>query len=419
MKSKIGSLLLAFVVSFALWVYVITVVSPDSDVTIDGISVELQGENVLQERGLMIVDNETPTVTLQLIGNRSDLNKLNKSNISILVDVTKIDAAGTMNAVYDVRFPGDIPDNAITIHSQDPGTVRLRVEERVAKEVPVVVQFQGEVPENYLKKKESVDYPKIPIVGAKSVVDSVDKAVVNVDVTDQKATFQTDELEYILCDKDGNQIESDLLTVDITRVRVTVPIVYVKEVELVASVTAGNGASEKNITVETFPKTIQVSGPESILASLNSLTLVDVIDLGDYVDQEMVVTKPIEFVLPPQVINETSEGNTATVKIMFSDVTTKEIKIPTKDLEEWNNLSKNYKVEPVEEEITIKIRGSKDIVEKITEEDFTVTISKNSINSKTEILTMSITLSADYADVDEIFILESPEEIAVKVSSKN
>ena len=82
-------------------------------------------------------------------------------------------------------------------------------------------------------------------------------------------------------------------------------------------------------------------------------------------------------------------------------------------------MSKNYKVEPVEEEITIKIRGSKDIVEKITEEDFTVTISKNSINSKTEILTMSITLSADYADVDEIFILESPEEIAVKVSSKN
>ena len=41
MKSKIGSLLLAFVVSFALWIYVITVVSPDSDATINGIAVEL------------------------------------------------------------------------------------------------------------------------------------------------------------------------------------------------------------------------------------------------------------------------------------------------------------------------------------------------------------------------------------------
>lgn len=418
MKSKIGSLLLAFVVSFALWIYVITVVSPDSDATINGIAVELQGENVLQERGLMIVSNETPTVSLQLNGNRSDLSKLNKSNISVIVDVTKIDAAGVKNASYDVRYPGDIPDNAITILSQDPGTVRLRVEERIAKEVPVVVKFQGQVPENYLQKKESVDYPTIPIVGAKSVVDTITQAVVNVDVTDQKATFQTDELEYDLCDKDGNKVESDLLTVDITRVRVTVPIVFVKEVNIEATVSAGNGASEKNITIETFPKSIQVSGPESILSSLNALTLVDVVDLSEYVDQDMVVTKPIEFVLPPQVINETTEGNTATVKILFTDVTTAEIKIPTKDLEDWGSLAKSYDVEPVDKEITVKIRGSKDIVEKITAEDFVATISKNNISTKTEMLAMSITFAGDYANVAEIFILESPEEIAVEVTSK-
>lgn len=418
MKSKIGSLLLAFVVSFALWIYVITVVSPDSDATINGIAVELQGENVLQERGLMIVSNETPTVSLQLNGNRSDLSKLNKSNISVIVDVTKIDAAGVKNASYDVRYPGDIPDNAITILSQDPGTVRLRVEERIAKEVPVVVKFQGQVPENYLQKKESVDYPTIPIVGAKSVVDTITQAVVNVDVTDQKATFQTDELEYDLCDKDGNKVESDLLTVDITRVRVTVPIVFVKEVNIEATVSAGNGASEKNITIETFPKSIQVSGPESILSSLNALTLVDVVDLSEYVDQDMVVTKPIEFVLPPQVINETTEGNTATVKILFTDVTTAEIKIPTKDLEDWGSLAKSYDVEPVDKEITVKIRGSKDIVEKITAEDFVATISKNNISTKTEMLAMSITFVGDYANVAEIFILESPEEIAVEVTQK-
>lgn len=418
MKSKIGSLLLAFVVSFALWIYVITVVSPDSDATINGIAVELQGENVLQERGLMIVSNETPTVSLQLNGNRSDLSKLNKSNISVIVDVTKIDAAGVKNASYDVRYPGDIPDNAITILSQDPGTVRLRVEERIAKEVPVVVKFQGQVSENYLQKKESVDYPTIPIVGAKSVVDTITQAVVNVDVTDQKATFQTDELEYDLCDKDGNKVESDLLTVDITRVRVTVPIVFVKEVNIEATVSAGNGASEKNITIETFPKSIQVSGPESILSSLNALTLVDVVDLSEYVDQDMVVTKPIEFVLPPQVINETTEGNTATVKILFTDVSTAEIKIPTKDLEDWGSLAKSYDVEPLDKEITVKIRGSKDIVEKITAEDFVATISKNNISTKTEMLAMSITFAGDYANVAEIFILESPEEIAVEVTKK-
>ena len=418
MKSKIGSILLAFLVAFALWIYVITVVSPDSDATITGIPVELQGEGVLQERGLMIVSNETPTVTLQLKGNRNDLNKLNRSNITITVDVTKIDSAGMMNAAYSIRYPGDVPDNSITAHSQDPGTVLLKVEKRISKEVPVVVEFQGSVPENYLQKKETVDYPMIPIVGAKSVVDSITEAVVKVDVTDQKATFQTDELEYSLCDKDGRVVESDLLTVDITRVRVTVPVVMVKEVELKADILAGNGASEKNITTEISPQTIKISGPENIISNLNAITLVDVIDLGEYLNTDSFTTDPIEFVLPPQVINETSETNTATVKVTFTDVIEKEIKLPTKDLEDWDNLSKNFKVSPTEKEIIVKVRGSKELVDNITAADFVATISKNNIKTGTEILTMSITLSETYADVDELCILESPEELAVKVTGK-
>ncbi len=418
MKNKIGSLLLAFLVAFALWIYVITVVSPDSDATITGIPVELQGESVLQERGLMIVANETPTVTLQVKGNRNDLNKLNRSNITITVDVTKIDSAGTMNAAYNIRYPGDVPDNAITTHSQDPGTVLLRVEERIAKEVPVVVKFQGAVPENYLQKKETVDYPMIPIVGAKSVVDTITQAVVNVDVSGQKATFQTDELEYDLCDATGKKVESNLITVDITHVRVTVPVVLVKEVKLEADILAGNGASEKNTTVEISPKSIQISGPESIISNLNAITLVDVIDLGEYLDGESFTTDPIEFVLPPQVTNETTDTNTATVKVSFTDVVIRELKIPTKDLEDWDNLSKNYNVDPKEKEITVKIRGSKEYVDQITAADFVATISKNNINTNTEILTMSLTLSADYAEVEELCILESPEELAVTVSRK-
>ena len=258
----------------------------------------------------------------------------------------------------------------------------------------------------------------IPIVGAKSVVDSITQAVVSVDVSGQKATFQTDELEYDLCDKDGKKIESNLLTVDITRVRVTVPIVLVKEVKLEADILAGNGASEKNVTTEIFPQSIKISGPENIISNLNAITLVDVIDLGEYLDSESFTTDPIEFVLPPQVTNETSETNTATVKVSFTDVVEKEIKLPTKDLEDWDNLSRNYKVTPQDREIVVKVRGSKELVEQITAEDFVATISKNNINIYTEILTMSITLSADYAEVEELCIMESPEELAVTVSSK-
>ena len=71
MKSKFWRVALSVAISLVLWMYVISVVSPESDETFYDIPVSYQND-VLDERGLMIV-SETPTVTLHLKGNRSDL----------------------------------------------------------------------------------------------------------------------------------------------------------------------------------------------------------------------------------------------------------------------------------------------------------------------------------------------------------
>jgi hypothetical protein len=83
MKSKILTGLLSIVVSFGLWLYVVTVVSPNFDQKYTDIPVVTQGEALLQDRGLMVTSNETPMVSLHLEGNRADLNKLNSSNITV------------------------------------------------------------------------------------------------------------------------------------------------------------------------------------------------------------------------------------------------------------------------------------------------------------------------------------------------
>ena len=54
MKNKFLSLLLAFAVAFGLWLYVITVVSPESEKTYYDIPVVLQNKEILAQRGLMI-----------------------------------------------------------------------------------------------------------------------------------------------------------------------------------------------------------------------------------------------------------------------------------------------------------------------------------------------------------------------------
>ena len=106
MKSKFWKILLSFVIAFGLWIYVITVVSPGSEKTYYDIPVILQNEATLQREGLMITAIDDDDVTLQLSGNRTDLNELNESNIGFFGS----DVADTVIAMKDGGFAVILPE---------------------------------------------------------------------------------------------------------------------------------------------------------------------------------------------------------------------------------------------------------------------------------------------------------------------
>ena len=98
MKSKIWSLLLSIALATGLWMYVITTVSPNSKTTVQDIPVVFEGESwLLENRNLMITDGMDATVDLDVSGNRSDISKLNRSNVVLKIDLTKVYESGTAN----------------------------------------------------------------------------------------------------------------------------------------------------------------------------------------------------------------------------------------------------------------------------------------------------------------------------------
>ena len=90
MKSKVTSVLLSLVIAFGLWLYVVTNVSQEADYTIYNVPVVMEGETVLTERNLMITSVSADDVDLTLSGNRSDLAKVNSSNMILKVNLTEI-----------------------------------------------------------------------------------------------------------------------------------------------------------------------------------------------------------------------------------------------------------------------------------------------------------------------------------------
>ena len=259
MKNKFGAILLSVAIAFGLWLYVITYVSPNSEETYYNIPVVLEGESVLNERGLMCTSTSSSTVSLQLAGARSDLIKVNQSNITVKANLSAITEPGQkINLRYTISYPGNVAQNALETLSQSDFYVD--VEYRRVKDVPVVVQYDGTRSEDYLYDTENVqlDYSTVNIIGPASVADKIRQAVIEVDLTDQSESI-SESYRYTLCDEKGNPVDAAEITTDVEEIHLDMKIQRIKELRLVAQVTYGGGATEENTTVTINPASIRVT----------------------------------------------------------------------------------------------------------------------------------------------------------------
>lgn len=371
MKRKAIYILLAVIIATGLWLYVVTVVNPEWEDTFYNIPVVLENEEILHERGLMMISDETPKVTLRLTGNRTDMIKLNASNITIKADLSRIYSAGEQSLSYTIAYPGDVPSNAFEVISQTPQQITLSITERKSKNVEVEMDFQDTtVPEQYIafKDKAVLDYEKITITGPAELVDRVVTAKVKVDLTGKKETIN-EKYTYTLCDADGNVVESRWITTNTDQVNYTLKIQQWKEIALRVEVIAGGGLTAENCEIVLKTTTIRVSGNESQLADLGDELVIGRIELGKILKDE---TRQLPVELPEWITNLSGKYTVdVSVKVEKEDFTTKEFQVGQF---EAAGVPQGMEAVMPKEKITVTIRGPKAAVNKITEKDLLIQV---------------------------------------------
>lgn len=404
MKSKAFSIVLSALVAFGLWMYVVTVESPGSEKTYYNIPVVLQNENVLQERGLMIT-SEVPAVSLTLSGNRTDLNKLDENNINILVNAASIEAAGTHQLNYTVSYPGTVNSSAITRVGQSTNMITLKVEKRITKNVDVVIDYTGAVPEGFIADKDNVllDYDTVQVSGPESVVVGITQAKLRVDLTDQNATLMGAYV-YELCDKNGNPVDAEMVTTNVEKVNLTLKIQRVKEITLVVDTIFGGGVTEQNSTVTVTPATIWISGSDSQLAGLDELTikvefekiLKELMQDKDSVTLDRhTLTLPIE--LPEDATNET-DFTEATVEITFHDLKVKRLTVSN-----FQAINVPEGMEASINQLKIIIGGASGMIDRISASDITVKVDFANAQPNVEAsFPVTITIIGQHSDVSVV-----------------
>lgn len=388
MKNKLLTALLSCAIALGLWLYVVTTVSPGADKHFYNIPVTLQSEVVLQERGLMVTTTQLPTVSLHLEGKRTDLNKLNSSNITIAVDVSRIGEAGSHSLTYVPTFPGDVPNNAINILSRSPSSITIEVEERISKPVPVDIQYTGALTEDYMADKENkeLDYETVNITGPKSVIDQIAMARIEVDLTDRVESIN-EQYRYSLCNEKGEPVDVALVTTDVETVTLELKILRVKEIALKVRVIGGGGATEATSDIKIEPQTILVSGNDSLLEDLEELEL-GAINLGEMLEDKEL-TFPIK--LPEGITNETGVVE-ATVDVRFPELGMVDLTVT--DIQAIN-VPEGLEVNLITKLLEIQVRGPKAVVEKLQASDITVTVDFANEQIGTATVKAEITISVD------------------------
>ena len=403
MKSKVWKILLSFVLAFGLWIYVITVVSPGSEKTYYDIPVILQNEATLQREGLMITSIEDNSITLQLSGNRTDLNELNENNINIFANLSGILSPGVHRVNYTVNLPGNIASNAVTTLSKEPNMLVIRVEKRVTQIVPVEVEYVGSVPTNFIADKENaeLDYPVIEVKGPESLVSQVKSARIQVNLQD-KTEPVVGEFAYTLCGENGQplQLDEQLITTNVKdakgekTINVYLNIRRYKDLKLSLTVVAGGGATEDTCEIKINPQTIRISGSEEQLASMKELNL-GTVELGSIL-QDTQLTLPI--VLPEGVTNITGR-NEAVVDVKFPNLTTKTLKVTQI---EGKNQPKNLISDIMTQEVEVTVRGPIKLLKNLKESDLRLVVDFTNAQAGSFTMPAVVMLPESYADVGAV-----------------
>lgn len=390
MKSKFGSFLLSLLIAFGLWMYVITEVSPNSEWTYYDIPVFLEGETLLKERNLIITNISSTNVDLTLSGNRTDLNELNRDNITLKADMTKIYDPGVHKIGYDISYPGNIPANAFNRVNQEPDSITVTVERLERKEVPVVIIYQGRAPDGYVVRLADVvmNNEKILVTGPASVVDQISQAVINIDLNDQTESISAN-YRYTLCDENGAGVDSELITVNTEDVHVDLTIHRRKQVDLVVTILAGGGATEENAIVTLDPETIQISGSDIALEQVGDTINLGTINLADY-----ETATQITFTIPTYEGVTNDSGKTeVVVDLRFEGIMTKEFAIEDFTI---TGVPEGFEATVVTERLPVKIRGPYSLMNKLTLADIIATVDFTNIEPGYTTLRVNITFGPQF-----------------------
>ena len=310
-----------------------------------------------------ISDNEQ--VSIKIFTEKNIWKQLSQSTFSAKVDLTGLD-----EGIYELPISVISNISGVQIVEKDPSKIMVRIEPSSSKIVPVIVKPEGDPIKGKTISSTEINPEKVTINGAKSIIDNISEAVVQVNVKNQSETISAAS-DLLAFDNKGNPIKSIIF--EPPRVNVKIIIEDESTVKNVGVLLKTSGNIKDGYQLEKInlnPSIVSLNGNAQILKDITSIST-QTINLDDINESKSI---DIGLEIPQGV---TLKDNLKKIKV---SVEIKEINI-SKEFSIPINISKlpsNYKISKINPSvITLTLSGSTNTINNINSSDLSIKIDGN------------------------------------------
>ena len=386
--SNIGLKLLSVVLGFLVWLLVLNIDDSAVTRTIRDIPVNLVNTDAITSQNQLYTITSGDTVDIVVKGRKSLISDLDASDFKAVADMSKISITNAVPITVTANSTNIAKKVSITVVDN---VLSVELEDEKSVSVPVSVVTTGEVASGYTVGNSVAAPNLITIKGAASIVSSIDRAEVTVDVTSAKDDITTN-CTPVFVTADGDEIS----------IAVTVPVYKTKNIPVHVDVT-GDPADGYLVSDITYvPETVDIGGDASIIKDITSLDITDVDVSGCTADVE--TTLDVSKYLPEGVV-VTKESAYINVKIAIEKSVTRNITVTTGDIILRGKQS-GYSYEmSMGDSNTITVSGISSAVSKVSAKSLKLSIDASKLSYGDNTITLSVPDGDKYTVVNTCTVM--------------
>lgn len=396
-RTNVAVKILCVFAAFCLWIYVMTVESPEYEQTFGNVTVELiNTDSLVSDSGLMLYSGYGNMVGVTVSGKKSIVSKLSDSDIVVTADVGKITGG---SGRYDCKLSVDVPAGCKLI-SLSQETISVYVDTASTASVKLTEKRDNTtLPDGCYVG--AVDYPvdMITVEGPEKIVSRIAEARFNNDMNGITKSVTVTQRVYLV-DAYGNKIESPYVKYYPREVTVDIPVL--KSAEVPIEVVFKNGFfNYDNTNTTVTPSTVRVTGePEKIDAG-NLIERVEIDEANDYLttgSDELKCTKKVALKAVDGV--ELDTDTVEIVSVPSSSIKLRRITVPGQNIIDTGGktgVSYTWDHTPV----TVSVIGSLEAVSSLSADDITLRFDMSpysETNTGTTEVRAEVIIDSDYKD---------------------